>query len=169
LSQPVRFGGRALLVFVGALAALLGGGAGLAAAQSPAYDPGSPAGQQYSIPVDAARSTGAAARGAGTAAPSSRPPSGPSASSSQAVEGGPALFGDGVGRPKRASGTAGAASTSTVKPADRSTASAAPSFRPTGSSTSGTLIGLATGLVVLVGGAALASAMTVRRRRLARQ
>jgi hypothetical protein len=167
-----RFGGRLSLVCIAVLTAFAGGGSNPAAAQSPSYDPDSPAGQQYAIPVDAARSTGAASHGGSVSAQ----PGGSSANDGAA--GGAVLFGEGMGHAKQSTPSSGsrAASPSSGKPGkqtDPAVATAAvsssevPSFRPAGSTVTGPAVALITGLVVLAAGAVLA-AMTTRRRRMAR-
>ena len=165
IAEARRSGGW--LVAVAAALAGFGGAPGTAAAQAPSYQPDSPAGTEYAIPLDEARKTGSAATGKSSdAGASGKQASG----SSSGGDGRSALFGEGVGRVKKSSKSSAGTS---HKPASTSTkapgaASAAPpataNLRPAASSVSGTAVALGTGGLVLALGAALAGAIVMSRR-----
>jgi hypothetical protein len=174
IAEARRSGGW-LVAVVAVVAALagFGGAPGPAAAQTPSYQPDSPAGSEYAIPLDEARKTGSASTGKGAR-------SGASAkrASGAAAGGDDALFGEGVARVKKSSGSvkrsSGSASAGTPHKPSRSSAKttgaapAAPpataSLRPTASGVSGTAVALGTGGLVLALGAALAGAIIMSRR-----
>lgn len=160
-SARTRHGGGWLVAVVGVLAGL-GGMPGVVVAQTPSYEPGSPAGTEYAIPLDEARQTGStpgAARGQrGSSAPRK---SGAASGDDDAF----ALFGEGVARAKKPSAAAG----NSRKPA-KATKAARPApaqseqVRATGSSISGTVVALGTGGLVFALGAALTGAIVMSRR-----
>jgi hypothetical protein len=142
----------------------VGGAPGAALAQAPSYQPDSPAGTEYAIPLDEARKTGSAASGTGGQHRSSEPQK-----SGAASDDGSELFGEGVAPAKRSSAAGGTSHESSKKTA-KATASApaAPSeaghLRPTASGISGTAVALGTGGLVLALGAALTGAIVMSRR-----
>jgi hypothetical protein len=163
-SAGTRHGGGWFLAVVLVLAGL-GGAPGAAAAGAPSYQPDSPAGTEYAIPLDEARKTGSAAGSSGANDGSS------AAQTSRSASGGDdaALFGEGIAPAKRSSGAAGRSHkpSKTATKATRSVATA-PSdvghLRPAASGISGTAVALGTGGLVLALGAALTGAIMMSRR-----
>jgi hypothetical protein len=148
-----------------ALAGLAAASGTAVAAQAPSYQPDSPAGTEYAIPLNEARKTGSASRGSSAEGGSSAAQTGRSASG----DGDEALFGEGIAPAKRSSGAAGRShkpSKTTVK--TTGPAATAPSdvgrLRPAASGISGTAVALGTGGLVLALGAALTGAIVMSRR-----
>lgn len=156
-------------LIVAALAGLGGVSGPAAAAQAPSYQPDSPAGTEYAIPLDEARKTGGASAGTNATRGSSGGPTGGSASDANDQS---ALFGEGIAPAKKSAAAAGTEHKPSKPPTKTApAASAAPStaghIRPAASSISGTTVALGTGGLVLALGAALTGA-TVLSRRMAR-
>jgi hypothetical protein len=163
LAGARRWGGW---LIVAALAGLGGVSGPAAAAQAPSYQPDSPAGTEYAIPLDEARKTGSASAGPGAARGSSDGPTGGSASDTNDRS---ALFGEGIAPATKSSAAAGAAhkGSKTLAKTTRA-ASAEPAtaghIRPAASSISATTVALGTGGLVLALGAALTGAAVLSRR-----
>ncbi len=154
------------LVVVVTLAGLGGVSGTAAAAQAPSYQPDSPAGTEYAIPLDEARKTGSASTDSSTHRGSSGAQK--SGSSSNADDQS-ALFGEGIAPAKKASAAAGTARKPSKTTAKTTAVAAAQAptterLRPAASSISGTAVALGTGGLVLVLGAALTGAAVLSRR-----
>lgn len=148
-----------LLVAVAAALAGFGGAPGSAAAQAPSYQPDSPAGTEYAIPLDEARKTGSASTGEGSrAGASGRPTSG------SAAGGDAALFGEGVTPVRKSSKSSAGSSHKPARTKSAAGTSATADLRPTAAGVSGTAVALGTGGLVLALGAALAGAIVMSRR-----
>lgn len=137
-----------------------------AAAQTPSYQPDSPAGTEYAIPLDEARKTGSASAGTGATRGSSGGPVGGSASDANDQS---ALFGEGIAPAKKSSGAAGtphkrSKTPTKTTPAASAEPPAAGLMRPAASGISGTTVALGTGGLVLALGAALTGAAVLSRR-----
>jgi hypothetical protein len=163
LAGARHWSGRLIVV---ALAGLGGVSGPAAAAQAPSYQPDSPAGTEYAIPLDEARKTGSASDGAGAARRSSDRPTSGSASDANDQS---ALFGEGIAPAKKSSAAAGAAHRPSKTPAKTTRAASAEPptarhIRPAASSISGTTVALGTGGLVLALGAALTGAAVLSRR-----
>lgn len=158
-----RWGGW--LVVVVSLAGLGGVSGTAAAAQAPSYQPDSPAGTEYAIPLDEARKTGSASKDSGAHRGSAAAQKSGSSSNTDDQS---ALFGEGIAPAKKAAaaGTARKPSKTTAKttPAASAQAPTAGRLRPAASSISGTAVALGTGGLVLVLGAALTGAAVLSRR-----
>jgi hypothetical protein len=164
-----RWGGW--LVVVVSLAGLGGVSGTAAAAQAPSYQPDSPAGTEYAIPLDEARKTGSASKDSGAHRGSAAAQNSGSSSSSN-TDDQSALFGEGIAPAKKSAAAAGTArkpskTTAKTTPAAAAAAAAAPTtgrLRPAASSISGTAVALGTGGLVLLLGAALTGAAVLSRR-----
>ena len=165
-SAGTRHGGGwpVAVAVVVALAGLTAASGTAVAAQAPSYQPDSPAGTEYAIPLNEARKTGSASDNSsaegGSSAQTGRSASG---------DGDEALFGEGIAPAKRSSGAAGRSqkpSKTTAK--TTGPAATAPSdvgrLRPAASGISGTAVALGTGGLVLALGAALTGAIVMSRR-----
>lgn len=153
-------------LIVAAVAGLGGVSGPAAAAQAPSYQPDSPAGTEYAIPLDEARKTGSASAGAGATRGSSDGATGGSASDANDPS---ALFGEGIAPAKRSSAAAGAAHKRSKTPVKTTRAASAEPptagpIRPAASSISATTVALGTGGLVLVLGAALTGVAVLSRR-----
>lgn len=161
-----RHGGGWLVAVVVVLAGL-GGAPGVAVAQAPSYQPDSPAGSEYAIPLDEARKTGSTSGARGGPSGASQPQQRGSAAGEDDDQSG--LFGEGVAPDEKASAAGGSARKS-AKTSMKATrfAPVAPSdverVRAAGSGISGTAVALGTGGLVLLLGAALTGAIVMSRR-----
>lgn len=167
-SAGTRHGGGwpvAVAVALLALAALAAASGTALAAQAPSYQPDSPAGTEYAIPLNEARKTGSASDGSSAEGGSSAAQTGRSASG----DGDEALFGEGIAPARRPSHDAGTShrpskTTTTAPRAAATPSSEVGHLRPAASGISGTAVALGTGGLVLALGAALTGAIVMSRR-----
>jgi hypothetical protein len=141
----------------------LGGASGAAvAAQAPSYQPDSPAGTEYAIPLNEARKTGSASDHSSAEDGSSAAQTSGSTSGDDDA----ALFGEGIAPAKRSSGAAGRSrkASKTATKATRPASAEVEHLRPAASGISGTAVALGTGGLVLALGAALTGAIVMSRR-----
>jgi hypothetical protein len=163
LMAGTRRGGGWFVVAAATLAAS-GGLPASAGAQSPSYQPDSPAGSEYAIPLDEARQTGSTKGGTGAQRQSSGKQTGGSGSRSA---GDPALFGEGIAPAKRSSSSATEhkqPAAATTPKAKRAAPAPAVDTRSSASGISGTAVAVGTGGLVLALGAALTGAAVLTRR-----
>jgi hypothetical protein len=151
------------MVVVVALTGFGGASGTAAAAQAPSYQPDSPAGTEYAIPLDEARKTGSTSDGTTAHRDAS---GGRSSGSSSGADSTSALFGEGISPKKAAAGTSRKPPKTTTKPTRAASASppASVRIRPASSGISGTAVAVGTGGLVLALGAALTGAAVLSRR-----